>query len=260
MQAKKAHRCAERTVVSYMSVNWTSQPIRFSEAKQLIDVTDVLSVIYKTPEGARVKQSSFLSPSNIHKTAELLNCDQDCVVTKIVWTDAARERSCVSITHMHQLISTIRDIPNAAELVSILDVGKLTVTSAHRFQQPNVSTDVPVDPSGGTEVGTATNFTLTHTDAFKYGNSRLVESTANEWLRTTSVESTARQAVANAQARSEEIKVWLAGYEAQLSLGSHKRKLEEEEVINKMELRIKSLRRLGEENTAALLLKQMLQD
>jgi hypothetical protein len=172
---------------------------------------------------------------------------------------------------MHQLISTIRDIPNAAELVSILDVGKLTVTSAHRFQQPNVSTDVPVDPSGGTEVGTATNFTLTHTDAFKYGNSRLVESTANEWLRTTSVESTARQAVANAQARSEEIKVWLAGYEAQLSLGSHKRKLEEEEVIhkrmleeegviNKMELRIKSLRRLGEEHTAALLLKQMLQD
>jgi len=214
-----------------MEVAWAGTQIRFEERQQWIDVTDVLSVIYKTKEVAGVKQSVFLSPATIDKTAALCECEPDQIIHKVFWMDAARERTCVSVAHMHTMLKTIKNIPAAKELAAILDVGELTVTTAHRFKDKDKDTGTtPVDQAVETErVTTDEPFTLTRADIFKHGNSRLVESYANTMLRTSNMEATARQK----QLDMEHLKCTAAEWDLGQDLESKQRKRMADEMSQK---------------------------
>ena len=250
---KRKHRATPRIEASYMQVKWAQTQIRFHEDQQLIDVVDTLSVIYKTKETAGVKQASFLSPANIAKTAELCKCDPGSIIHKLVWSDAARERTCVAVLHMHLMLTTLKGIPNAAELAAILDVGKLTVATAHRFDDANTPPTATAGEVEATESGAT--FTLTRSEAFAHANSRLVEHTANEWLRVTNMETAARQE----QLTMEQLKRRADAWDIVQDLESNKRKRVTDEECNKLQLKIQCLRKLGETTKADKLLGQLLE-
>ena len=257
-----------------MQVGWSATQIRFDEQKQLIDVVDVLSVVCKSQSSAKVMQNSFLGANSIEATAAMCNCKPEEIVHKIVWMDAGSARTCVSVANMLTILRSIKKLPNAVELAAILDVGKLTVKTAHRFEETGTCPETAVGEVEATEAGAT--FTLTRSEAFAHANSRLVEYTANEWLRTTNMETMARQQQLNLEQLKRMADEWSLARE----LHSKQRKLDDEVASNQLKLdaevasnqlkldadvadtklknKIKLLRELGEDAKADKLLEKLI--
>ena len=118
--------------VAFITLSWTNNVVRFSEARQLVDVLDVFGTIYGSVSSATTAQTRWLkSGENTEKTAGQIGAEADTLVYKIKWSDEPRQRLALTVKDMRTFLQKcIPNMPRSQDIAKILETTPLTVAAA----------------------------------------------------------------------------------------------------------------------------------
>ena len=267
---KQSHKAHKLTNCTTFHPAWSPCDIRFSEELQLVDTLDVFTSICASPGAARVMHSKYFGGTGESLAPKICECAMDELPHPLVWsTGTKRVRNAIAVHHLRHIMQVAsKTMPNAEALESILNVKKLTPSTACRYK--TAATELTTVDSGAD--ARIDSIDITKEKVLNYADSRTELDLYKNKVRADSANAEAMIAAKQSEliryhslAQLDQIKVAKEGMMAQDIVASQKRKLDMEEVSSKRKLEMEEittkillLRRLGKDDEAAELVAQLM--
>ena len=201
---------------NYLTVTWSTQVVRFSEEKQLIDILDCLGLLYGSTSSAQNTQSKWFGTTTTSETEDALDIERGTLLWKTKWKDTGRGKLSMKIQDMQKFLDVkLPHLARGRDLSAILNTPHLTVMGACGLPlnsgaapcsetEQSGCTAQPIDNAQLVHSGSGLSV-ITKADVFKFASSRAMETTCNLWLFATDKESEKRAVLAH----NEKEKAWL---------------------------------------------------
>ena len=126
---------------TYMRFEWSSTSVRFNEDLQLVDLLDILTVVYKSESSASTSKTKWFGKEGLQRTCKELNIPSDELVYSIRWKGQHRARDALKMPVVKKFLDVIlKHMPQAKVLLNDMNSGNFIVDS------PVLSSDEDVLP------------------------------------------------------------------------------------------------------------------
>jgi len=195
-------------------LSWSPCAIRFNEELQLVDLGDAFVAICTSAGAAKVMQHKYFGGTGKPLGPGICGSLVNELLHPLVWSQGTnRERNAIAVHHLQRVMVVIsKTMPNAKELAVILDVKKLTPSTASRAivataELPTVDSDAEASPDS--------TFKCTEEHVFRHADSRTTLQLYENRARSDAAKAEAEQIHYRSQAQLDQMKVMKEGAMAQ---------------------------------------------